>query len=110
MKVIREMIVKEFLQIRRDKRMLPIVILAPIIQTIKQSRQIMRDVLATKDVRVIMGDGYYAFIDLTKYIQNGKTPDGKSFTDSADLCAYLGAEFGVWEESRERIRAAARGA
>jgi len=68
---------------------------APIIDTIKKSRQIMRDVLATKDVRVIMGDGYYAFIDLTKYIQNGKMPDGKSFTDSADLCAYLGAEFGV---------------
>lgn len=68
---------------------------APIIDTIKRSRQIMRDVLATKDVRNIMGDGYYAFIDLTKYIQNGKTPDGKRFTDSADLGAYLGAEFGV---------------
>lgn len=68
---------------------------APIIDTIKQSRKIMRDVLATKDVRAVMGDGYYSFIDLTKYIQNGKTPDGKPFKDSADLGAYLGAEFGV---------------
>jgi aspartate/methionine/tyrosine aminotransferase len=42
-----------------------------------------------------MGDGYYAFIDLTKYIENGKKPDGTGFTDSADLGAYLGENFGV---------------
>ena len=34
MKAIRELMIKEFLQIRRDKRMLPLVILAPVVQVI----------------------------------------------------------------------------
>ncbi|MCU0476158.1 MAG: pyridoxal phosphate-dependent aminotransferase [Anaerolineae bacterium] len=68
---------------------------APILEPIRESRKVLRDLLATKDVRAIMGDGYYAFIDLTKYIQNGRKPDGTPFKDSADLGAYLGLEFGV---------------
>ena len=34
MKSIRELMIKEFLQIRRDRRMLPLVLLAPVIQVI----------------------------------------------------------------------------
>jgi ABC-2 type transport system permease protein len=34
MKAIRELMIKEFLQIRRDKRMLPLILLAPVVQVI----------------------------------------------------------------------------
>ncbi|HLF20812.1 MAG TPA: ABC transporter permease [Bacteroidota bacterium] len=47
MKAIREMIIKEFLQIRRDKRMLPIIIVAPVLQVI------LLGYAATVDVREI---------------------------------------------------------
>ena len=53
MKVIREMIVKEFLQIRRDKRMLPIVILAPIIQVILLGYAATVDV---KEIPLVVSD------------------------------------------------------
>lgn len=68
---------------------------ATILEPTKQSRQVMRTKLASTDVRAVMGDGYYAFIDLSKYIENGKRPDGTGFNDSADLCGYLGENFGV---------------
>lgn len=68
---------------------------ASILEPTKQSRHVLRDALEKAGVRFVMGDGYYAFIDLTKYIENGKKPDGSSFTDSADLCAHLGENFGV---------------
>jgi ABC-2 type transport system permease protein len=53
MKVIREMIIKEFLQIRRDKRMLPIVILAPIIQVILLGYAATVDV---KEIPLVVSD------------------------------------------------------
>lgn len=68
---------------------------ASIIEPTRESRQVLRSVLDQSGVRFVMGDGYYAFIDLTKYIENGKKPDGTGFTDSADLGAYLGENFGV---------------
>jgi aspartate/methionine/tyrosine aminotransferase len=68
---------------------------ASIIEPTRESRRVLRGVLEQSGVRFVMGDGYYAFIDLTKYIENGKKPDGTGFTDSADLGAYLGENFGV---------------
>lgn len=68
---------------------------ATIIEPTRESRRVLRGVLEQAGVRFVMGDGYYAFIDLTKYIENGKKPDGTGFTDSADLGAYLGENFGV---------------
>jgi aspartate/methionine/tyrosine aminotransferase len=68
---------------------------ASIIEPTRESRRVLRGVLEQSGLRFVMGDGYYAFIDLTKYIENGKKPDGTGFTDSADLGAYLGENFGV---------------
>ena len=68
---------------------------ASIIEPTRESRRVLRGVLEQSGVRFVMGDGYYAFIDLTKYIENGKKPDGTGFTDSADLGAYIGENFGV---------------
>jgi aspartate aminotransferase len=68
---------------------------ATIIEPTRQSRRVLRGALEQSGVRFVMGDGYYAFIDLTKYIEGGKRPDGTGFTDSADLGAYLGENFGV---------------
>jgi aspartate/methionine/tyrosine aminotransferase len=68
---------------------------ATILEPTRESRRVLRGVLEQSGVRFVMGDGYYAFIDLTKYIENGKKPDGTGFNDSADLGAYLGENFGV---------------
>ena len=62
---------------------------ASIIGPTSQSRQVLRRKLPEFDVPHIMGDGYYAFIDLTKYI------NASTFKDSGDLGSWLGAEFGV---------------
>ncbi len=62
---------------------------ASIIGPTSQSRQVLRQTLPGFDVSYIMGDGYYAFIDLSKYI------DASDFKDSGDLGAWLGANFGV---------------
>ncbi len=68
---------------------------ASIIEPTRQSRKVLRGALEESGVRFVMGDGYYAFIDLTTYIECGKKPDGTPFEDSADLGAYLGENFGV---------------
>ncbi|MCO6444002.1 MAG: pyridoxal phosphate-dependent aminotransferase [Anaerolineae bacterium] len=68
---------------------------ASIIEPTKQSRRVLRAALEKAGVRFVMGDGYYAFIDLSRYIADGKRPDGTGFTDSADLGAYLGEMFGI---------------
>jgi len=62
---------------------------APIIQPTAQSRKVLRAALEKSDLPFIMGDGYYAFIDVTRYIEAG------GFTDSADLGAWLGEHHGV---------------
>jgi aspartate aminotransferase len=66
-----------------------------IIEPTKQSRKVLRSALEQCGIPFIMGDGYYAFIDVTRYIENGKRPDGGTFKDSGDLGAYLGEMFGV---------------
>jgi aspartate/methionine/tyrosine aminotransferase len=68
---------------------------APILEPTKQSRQVLREALDASGLRYVMGDGYYAFIDLTKFIENGHKPDGTPFKDSADLGAYMGENFGI---------------
>jgi aspartate/methionine/tyrosine aminotransferase len=68
---------------------------ATILEPTKQSRQILREALEQAGVPYIIGDGYYAFIDVTRYIENGTLPNGQKPKDSADLNAFLGEQFGV---------------
>ncbi len=62
---------------------------ASIIEPCRQSRQVLRDILPEMNVPYIMGDGYYAFIDLTKYVDN------TDFSDASGIGAWLGENFGV---------------
>lgn len=54
MKAIRELMIKEFLQIRRDKRMLPLILLAPVFQVILLGYAATVDV---KNIRLAVRDG-----------------------------------------------------
>ncbi len=60
-----------------------------IIEPTRASRKVLRHTLETAGMNFIMGDGYYAFIDCTPYIEAGE------FIDSADLGKHLGETFGV---------------
>lgn len=60
-----------------------------IIQPTSQSRQVLRKELESSGLPFIMGDGYYAFIDLSSYLEKSQ------FTDSADLGAWLGENYGI---------------
>ncbi len=62
---------------------------ASIIEPTKQSRKVLRQNLTAEGVNFIMGDGYYAFIDCTPYIQAG------GLSDSEELMTYLGEKYGV---------------
>lgn len=62
---------------------------APIIEPTRESRRVMRVALSEKPAKYIMGDGYYAFIDCTPYIQAG------GLADSEALLTYLGENYGV---------------
>lgn len=62
---------------------------ASIIEPTKQSRQVLRRALEVSGVPFIMGDGYYAFIDCTRYIEAG------SLGDSEGLLTYLGEQHGI---------------
>ncbi|MDL1902635.1 aminotransferase class I/II-fold pyridoxal phosphate-dependent enzyme, partial [Anaerolineae bacterium CFX9] len=62
---------------------------ASIIEPTKQSRRVLRAALEAENATFIMGDGYYAFIDCTPFIQ------AKGFKDSEELLSYLGANHGV---------------
>ncbi len=62
---------------------------ASIIEPTRESRRILRDALTEKNVRFIMGDGYYAFIDCTPYIK------AKGMKDSEELLTYLGENYGI---------------
>jgi aspartate aminotransferase len=55
----------------------------------RSSREVLRAGLASTDLPHIMGDGYYAFVDLTRYIQAG------GFQDSASISDYLAEDHGV---------------
>lgn len=62
---------------------------ASIIEPTKQSRRVLRAALEAENATFIMGDGYYAFIDCTPFIQ------ARGFKDSEELLSYLGANHGV---------------
>ncbi len=62
---------------------------ASIIAPTKQSRQVLRGILDAEGAHYILGDGYYAFIDTTHYIEAAGYPD------SDKLGAYLAEEYGV---------------
>lgn len=54
-----------------------------------ESRKILRAVLEAENANFIMGDGYYAFIDVTQFVEAG------GYEDSAALGAYLAEEYGI---------------
>ncbi|MGB1285306.1 MAG: aminotransferase class I/II-fold pyridoxal phosphate-dependent enzyme [Aggregatilineales bacterium] len=62
---------------------------ATIIKPISASRQIMKKGLADAGLKHIIGDGYYAFIDVSRYIEAG------GYKDSSELGAYLAEEHGI---------------
>ena len=62
---------------------------ATIIKPISGSRQIMKRELAANDLSHVIGDGYYAFIDVSRYIEAG------GYEDSAGLGTYLAEEHGI---------------
>lgn len=62
---------------------------ASIIEPTSQSRRVLRTALESESAPFIMGDGYYAFIDCTQYIQAG------GLADSEALLGYLGENYGV---------------
>jgi aspartate/methionine/tyrosine aminotransferase len=62
---------------------------ASILEPTSQSRRILRAALEREGAHFIMGDGYYAFIDCTPYIEAG------GLKDSEALLTYLGESYGV---------------
>ncbi|MBZ0299360.1 MAG: pyridoxal phosphate-dependent aminotransferase [Anaerolineae bacterium] len=62
---------------------------ASIIEPTGQSRKVLRAALAKENVPFVMGDGYYAFIDCTRYIEAG------GLHNSEALLQHLGANYGV---------------
>lgn len=62
---------------------------ASIIGPTGESRKVLRAELESRDAPFIMGDGYYAFIDCTHYIEAG------GLKDSEELLNHLGQKFGV---------------
>ena len=62
---------------------------ATIIQPTSESRKVLRTALTQENVPFIMGDGYYAFIDCTRYMEAG------GLKNSEELLKYLGENYGV---------------
>lgn len=62
---------------------------ASIVEPTKQSRAVLRTALTEFGISHIMGDGYYAFIDCTPYIEAG------GLKDSEELLMHLGERFGL---------------
>jgi aspartate/methionine/tyrosine aminotransferase len=62
---------------------------ASIIEPCRQSRKVLRAALTEFGIPFIMGDGYYAFVDCTRYIEAG------GLKDSEALLTYLGEQHGV---------------
>jgi len=60
-----------------------------IIEPCRQSRKVLRAKLEAEGAKFIMGDGYYAFIDVSPYIE------ASDFADSEGLGAYLAEEHGI---------------
>jgi aspartate/methionine/tyrosine aminotransferase len=62
---------------------------APIIDPTNKSRKVMRSFLKASGIRNILGDGYYAFLDV------GPVIDRADLRDSAKLGTILGERFGL---------------
>lgn len=62
---------------------------ASIIEPTRESRRILREVLAAEGIQHIMGDGYYAFIDCSPYIEAAGYPDSEA------LLTHLGENHGL---------------
>jgi aspartate/methionine/tyrosine aminotransferase len=61
----------------------------PILGACRESRVVMREKLSEYEVPHVLGDGYYAFINVQRYI------DAAGMQDSAELGAWLGRTYGV---------------
>lgn len=61
----------------------------PIVEPTNQSRRILDQFLSENGYEYIMGDGYYAFINLEKWIQ------AKGLNDAIEMGAILAEQFGV---------------
>ena len=62
---------------------------ASIIEPTRQSRRVLRKALTDFGARFIMGDGYYAFVDCTPYIEAG------NLGDSEGLLTHLAENYGL---------------
>ncbi len=62
---------------------------ATIIGPTSESRQVLRTALENENISHIIGDGYYAFIDVSEYIEAG------GYNDSEKLGGYLAEEYGI---------------
>jgi aspartate/methionine/tyrosine aminotransferase len=60
-----------------------------IIEPCAQSRQVMKRVLKDSGLPHVLGDGYYAFIDVTRYIE------AAGYASSEQLGGYVAEEYGV---------------
>lgn len=61
----------------------------PIVQPTNASRRVLGDFLSTHDYDYVLGDGYYAFINVERWV------NAKGFENSEALGALLAEEFGV---------------
>jgi len=61
----------------------------PIIEPTRESRKVLRNALTVEGANFVMGDGYYAFIDCTPYIEAG------GLAGSEGLLSYLGEKYGI---------------
>ncbi len=62
---------------------------ASIIKPTSQSRQVLRNALENEGIGHVIGDGYYAFINVSEYVEAG------GYKDSEALGSYLAEEFGI---------------
>jgi aspartate aminotransferase len=62
---------------------------APIIEPTNASRVVVREFLKTHEINHILGDGYYAFLDMSPWIEKA------GYADSAELGARLAESFGI---------------
>ncbi len=61
----------------------------PIIEACSASRKVLTQRLDASGQNYVMGDGYYAFIDVEKFVKAGGYPD------THDLLTFLGENYGV---------------
>ena len=61
----------------------------PIIEACSKSRKVLKSKLDGYGQNYVIGDGYYAFIDVEKYVHAGNYPD------THELLTFLGENYGV---------------